>query len=175
MNLRSLRRDGNGESDPMSNSIIAFYPLHDEQTRDDLAVQWLRWRLKPWEHPIEDVKEYLGEKSALYFEFIAHYTSWLIPLAFAGVVVGIDMVIQASNGKSFSNAILDSYLIPFYCIFVSFWSQLMIEFWKRKEARRAMEWGMSNFEQGMNELCNRRLVENITIVPLSFLVCYSRN
>lgn len=103
----------------------------------------------PWEQPLDEVKDYLGEKVALYFEFTAHYTTWLLPLSIGGVIVALNIAIETgmSNGD-IDSALLTAYTIPFYCIFVSFWSQLMIEYWKRKEARRAMEWGMSNFEAG---------------------------
>lgn len=146
LNLRAMTKDGDGTGNPMSNSVIAYYPLHDDEARDELAAVWFNWRLKPWEQPSDEVKEYLGEKAALYFEFTAHYTTWLLYLSIASFFVIMDMAIQTGLSGSLSSALLDSYLIPFYCIFVSFWSQLMIENWKRRESRKAMEWGMSNFE-----------------------------
>lgn len=144
LKLRKLASDG---ADGHKSHIIAYYPLHDYDRREELIRTWLNWRVLPWEQPIDDVKDYLGEKVALYFEFTAHYTTWLLPLAIAGLLVGIDMVVEASMAGSLNDALLSGYTIPFYCIFVSFWSQLMIEYWKRRESRRAMEWGMSNFEE----------------------------
>ena len=52
----------------------------------------------------------------------------------------IDVVAEAAVYGSISQALGTAYLIPFYCIFVAMWSQFMLEFWKRKEATRQMEW-----------------------------------
>jgi hypothetical protein len=141
LNLRKMAKDGSG-------SIISFFPLHDKETRAELARNWFGWRVKPWEQPIDDVKEYLGEKVAMYFEFTGHYSTWLLPLSIGGILVCVDVAIQtASNGGDIDKALLGGYTIPFYCVFVSFWAQLMIEFWKRKQTTKAMEWGTTLFEE----------------------------
>jgi hypothetical protein len=140
LNLRKLAKDGSG-------TIISFFPLHEPHARDELSRNWLNLWVKPWEQPIDDVKEYMGEKIALYFEFTGHYTTWLLPLAIGGILVCIDVASEAGVDQSFDNALLTGYTIPFYCIFVSFWAQLMIEFWKRKQTTKAMEWGTTLFEE----------------------------
>eukprot|EP01039_Chlorochromonas_danica_P003205 gene3205-3510_t len=148
LKLRKLLDDS---SEGHTDHIIAYYPLHDYERREELIRVWLNWKVNPWEQPIDEVKDYLGEKVALYFEFTAHYTTWLLPLSVAGVLVGLDMMIETAITQSFNEALLAGYSIPFYCIFVSFWSQLMIEYWKRQESRKAMEWGMSSFEENEAE------------------------
>ncbi len=141
LNLRKLAKDG-------SDSIISFFPLHaDKAARDELYRNWGGWRVQPREQPIDDVKEYFGEKVAMYFEFTGHYTTWLLPLAIAGIVVCVDLAVETATTGSLDSALLSGYTIPFYCIFVSFWAQLMIEFWKRKQTTRAMEWGTTMFEE----------------------------
>lgn len=147
LNLRKITNDGPNDE---SSSVIAYYPLHDELARDQLNKIWLNLRVKPWEQPIDEVKEYLGEKVALYFEFVGHYTTWLRSLMIAGLLVAIDMAVETAI-FDFDRALLAGYSIPFYCIFVSFWSQLMIEYWKRREARKAMEWGTSDFEETQSQ------------------------
>lgn len=140
LNLRKLAKDGSG-------SILCFFPLHDTAARDELARNWFGWRVKPWEQPIDDVKEYLGEKVALYFEFTGHYTTWLLPLSIGGILVCVDLAVETAVEGSIDTALNSGYTIPFYCIFVSFWAQLMIEFWKRKQSTKAMEWGTTMFEE----------------------------
>jgi hypothetical protein len=144
LNLRKITNDAPDEE---SCSVIAYFPLHDDAAKAELSRIWLNWKVKPWEQPIDEVKEYLGEKSALYFEFVGHYTTWLLFLSIAGAAVTLDLVIETAMFDSLPQALLLGYTIPFYCIFVSFWSQLMIEFWKRREAKKAMEWGQSDFEE----------------------------
>ncbi len=143
-----MLNDGNCDEE---SSVLAYFPLHDEVAREELKKHWLNWKIQPWEQPIDEVKEYLGEKVALYFEFLGHYTTWLRWLMFAGLLVAIDLFVETILDNSISDALLAAYSLPFYCIFVSFWSQLMIEYWKRREARKAMEWGMSDFEQQQSQ------------------------
>ena len=138
----------NSENTDIPSSILAYFPLHDTRKRNELREKWLLTHLfDPWKDlPIHEIKGYIGEKAGLYFVFTAHYTKWLVYLSIASIMVIIELVVRFILTGSFNQALLDSYTIPFYCAFVSFWAQLMIEGWKRKEARRAMEWGMTDFE-----------------------------
>lgn len=115
--------------------------------RTKIAKRWFPFHVTAWNQPIDELKDYFGEKTALYFEFLGHYTLWLVPLSMGGVVVIMSLAVQTALYGSLDEALLSGYAIPFYCIFVSFWAQFMIEFWKRKEATRSMEWGMTSFEE----------------------------
>lgn len=75
---------------------------------------------------------------ALYFQFISHYTKWLGLLSVAGIITALDVYVQAGVDKSYNEALLSSYLIPFFCVFVSFWAQFMIEFWKRTQITKSV-------------------------------------
>lgn len=134
-----------------SGSILAYYPLHDAATQDVLQASWLPWDHMPWDQPIDAIKDYFGEKIGLYFEFLGHYTTWLLPLAIVGVLVSLDIAIEAAIYGNLSHAISSGYTIPFFCIFVAFWGQFMLEYWKTTEATKAMEWGMTSFEEEEEE------------------------
>lgn len=145
LNLRKLVKDG-------TDSILKYFPLHDDSLRDDLERNWLSFRVHPWQQPIDDVKDYFGEKTALYFEFVGHYTTWLLPLAIAGVFVAIEVIAETTaEGNQLTIGLVSGWAVPFYAIFVSFWSQIMIEYWKRKEVTKAMEWGTTEFEEEETE------------------------
>ncbi|CAM9682989.1 unnamed protein product, partial [Phaeothamnion confervicola] len=96
-------------------------------------VKW-EW---PHKQPFEEIRQYFGEKIGLYFVFLGHYTTWLVSLSIVGVIVFLNVLIELT---------CDAVLIPYMCIFVSFWSVLLLEYWKRREGTIAMEWGMANFE-----------------------------
>jgi len=91
----------------------------------------------PWEQPLDDIRAYLGEKVALYFQFLGHYTTWLLPLSVMGFAVFLDVAAEGNvNAPS----------VPFFALFVALWAVLMLEYWKRTESWTAMRTGMAGFE-----------------------------
>ena len=78
-------------------SLLAYYPLHDDAEVEVLANKWFKsGHDYPWKQPLDHVKDYLGEKTALYFAFLGHYTSVLIPAAFVGIIVQVIMIILSN-------------------------------------------------------------------------------
>lgn len=88
--------------------LADVYPLHDGPTRDDdnaepvndrqrLQEDWARpGRIFKYQ-PIFAIKEYFGEKIALYFSWIGFYTAFLIPAAIVGLLCFIYGVGSAFN------------------------------------------------------------------------------
>lgn len=140
-----------------------------EYTVDELFEKWNGWLKAPWNQPLDDIRDYFGEKIALYFAFLGHYTKWLFPAAFLGAAVFIHQLVNIGAGTGSYNFFDVTGIAPVtnefnvttmevvvysevpesaaYALFVSFWGSFMIEFWKRKQSRLAMEWGTSEFEQ----------------------------
>jgi len=120
--------------------MLAYFPLHNDVERELLKKEWLpdgckiRWTNK---QPLVQIKNYLGEKIGLYFAFFGHYTMWLFWLGLIGLFFFI---------LSFGLGTPSNYGTVTFAVFTVFWSVFMIEFWKRKEATLAMEWGMRHFE-----------------------------
>lgn len=56
-----------------------------------LEEKWLRLCAAPWNQPTEDIKDYFGEKIALYFLWLGHYTSWLLGACFVSVIAYISV------------------------------------------------------------------------------------
>jgi len=117
--------------------ILAFFPLHSRPHRAQLRSSWLVWRQLPNKQPISEIKNYFGEEVALYFAFIGHYTTWLLPLSVFGLLSFFDQVIEQSP------AAIGSFV---FCFLVAFWAVLMLKFWERKQAKLAMMWGTTDFE-----------------------------
>jgi hypothetical protein len=118
--------------------MIACFPLHDAVELKDLEERWLRMCQPPWLQHVEPVKDYFGEKIGLFFLFLGHYTTWLLPAAIIGFFAWINV---AADDNS-PNAVI----IPYFAAFVGVWSTLFLEYWKRKEKLAAMKWGMVGFE-----------------------------
>ncbi len=69
------------------------------------------------------IKDYFGEKIALYFVFNSYYTRQLSYMAFIGLI--IELLIDYGNAELKRGAII------FFCLMVTIWATAFIEFWKR--------------------------------------------
>ena len=90
--------------------ILGFYPLHDELEKRALQSRWtVRWSW-PNAQPFDAIKDYFGEKVALYFAWLGHYTTWLISAAAAGFAASINMWVDGNDP--------DTVLMPFFGLFM---------------------------------------------------------
>eukprot|EP00601_Ochromonadales_sp_CCMP2298_P007360 CAMPEP_0173208830 /NCGR_PEP_ID=MMETSP1141-20130122/22749_1 /TAXON_ID=483371 /ORGANISM="non described non described, Strain CCMP2298" /LENGTH=736 /DNA_ID=CAMNT_0014135355 /DNA_START=177 /DNA_END=2384 /DNA_ORIENTATION=+ len=121
-----------------NNCMITFFPLHDAVELRSLEDKWLRMCQPPWLQHTDPVKDYFGEKIGLFFLFLAHYTTWLLPAAVVGFFVWVNVADDGNNP--------DAAAVPYFAVFVAIWSTLLLEYWKRKEKEHAMKWGMVGFE-----------------------------
>jgi len=99
--------------------LKAFYPLHDSEQAKDL---WANFTFGTESKKFDLFREYFGEKLALYFNFLAHLSKWLIIPG----VIGLGLSIVTWYYQDFSHPVL-----PFFAVIISFWSFSMIEYWKR--------------------------------------------
>jgi len=82
-------------------AFSAAYPLHDgsfEWPGDDvpktelnsrqiLFEYWARWSRWYKYQPLDHIRDYFGEKIAIYFAWLGFYTGWLLPAAIIGLAV----------------------------------------------------------------------------------------
>jgi hypothetical protein len=118
--------------------ILAFYPLHERRIVKKIDEVCRDYWTMPWQVPFDDVREYFGEKIALFNVFLGHYSRWLIIPSIVGLA--FQLVVWAT--LDFSHPVL-----PFYSLIITLWSVLMLEYWKRQEVSTALAWGMADFEQ----------------------------
>mmetsp|Transcript_21771 Transcript_21771/g.36403 ORF Transcript_21771/g.36403 Transcript_21771/m.36403 type:complete len:780 (+) Transcript_21771:27-2366(+) len=144
LNLRRMKADG-------SNSLKSFFPLHGEEQREELSRIWFGWRVNPWEQPLDEIKEYVGEKISLYFAFVGHYTTHLVYLITGSAIITLYFFVMYVMTGTLIDAISAGYLVPFFCIFVAIWAQLMLEYWKQTQNYLAMQWGQTEFEEEEDE------------------------
>ncbi|ROL52765.1 Anoctamin-9 [Anabarilius grahami] len=67
----------------------SIFCLHEKQEQKKLRKKWASWLsvLKLFKQPVTDVKDYFGEKVALYYLWLGCYTRMLVPAAVIGIVV----------------------------------------------------------------------------------------
>ena len=124
--------------------IVDFFAPHQEG-----ELQWMRdhWALdfKPWtqlRQPLGRVRNYFGEKIAMYFAWLEFYTRALIIPSIVGTIIWIDTFIE---GKT------EGFSLIFYGGFVSLWATVFCEFWVRQNAFFNLWWGTSDLKQEEQE------------------------
>ncbi|KAI2662631.1 Anoctamin-9 [Labeo rohita] len=67
----------------------SIFCLHEKQEQKKLKKKWASWLavMKLFQQPVTDIKDYFGEKVALYYLWLGWYTRMLIPAAVIGIVV----------------------------------------------------------------------------------------
>lgn len=84
--------DSNGVSeylpDLMKRNVFeTHFCLHEKKEQKELKQSWARWSACFRGQPITNVRNYLGEKVALYFLWLGWYTFLLIPASLIGLIV----------------------------------------------------------------------------------------
>jgi len=113
--------------------------LHDPFTYRDLRDNWA---LKFWPinvtrgQPIALIRDYYGEKTALYFAWLQYYTRFLIPIGILGIAILILTELGGDGVRGIS--------LVAYGAVVSIWATLFLEVWKRKNSELNLLWGTHN-------------------------------
>jgi len=116
-------------------SLKACFPLHDRARTEILSHDWNRY---PFEKlPLYQIKEYFGEKIALYFAFSEHVTSHLFWPAVLGIPIQITVYVTDN---------LSSPYLVLFAFYIAIWAVFMLEFWRRREKMIALEWGTIHYE-----------------------------
>lgn len=66
--------------------VKAAFPIHDYDELRDLSDDWLQYVQLPSDQPFDEIKNYFGERVALYFALLAHYTKYLTYASVAGLM-----------------------------------------------------------------------------------------
>ncbi|KAM4733785.1 anoctamin-9 [Anableps anableps] len=81
-------RSGENLRDLMKAKVFETrFCLHEKKKQKELKQKWARWTACLQGQPITTVRDYFGEKVALYFLWLGWYTFLLIPPALIGILV----------------------------------------------------------------------------------------
>merc|ERR1711871_1673339 len=119
--------------------LAAAFPLHDHDFLIDLQDDWLVLWQWPNSQPFLKIRNYFGEKLALFYVFLGHYTASLGWPSLIGIgIYVVQKLLQNQKGEHIA--------MPCFAVYMCVWSTVFIELWKGKQARYAMEWGVWGFE-----------------------------
>lgn len=124
--------------------LATEFPLHthDLQSLSQSWIQWFRfWRPQD----IDAIKDYYGEKIAMYFAWLEFYISWLAIPAFFGTICGILEYSSASDRFDIKFMTLGEWSLLIFALLLSICSTLMDQLWVRKQSVIAWKWGVSDY------------------------------
>ena len=121
---------------------VAFFPCDDVEEKLERDLHWD----KPLN--VAQIREYYGERIALYFAFLDHYKGSLMAISIIGVVVQFWQVAERyiPGLTSAETGIPVDIASLMFSAVIAVWGTLFLEFWKRKEATLTTQWGMTDFE-----------------------------
>jgi anoctamin-10/anoctamin-7 len=123
--------------------LKAFFPLHEPNKLAELQASWCTFA-GVWTPPLDKIREYYGEKVALYFAFLNWYTKMLVIPSFFGCIW---ILVQRANGIEKEEQIVSSKALWLFALLIIGWSTGFLETWKRRQAYYRIQWGMGEFKQ----------------------------
>ena len=103
----------------------------------------LWWLMRPFAQPLAEIREYFGEKIALYFAWLGFYTlALIVPLGFGLAMYGIEII----RGYKDVEDGYDWYLYGYY-IFLVAWAEVYRSCWSRENMAINLMWGTRGFEK----------------------------
>jgi len=116
-----------------SGHVNSFFSLHGP-TLATLANVWGNFRLiQKWpfhQQPIDDIRDYFGERIAMYFSFLGYLTESLYVQAAIGIVVFI-----------MNTALDNEFFTIIHCLILTTWLVYFNTKWKQIETTNALKWG----------------------------------
>lgn len=120
-------------------AIVAAYPFHVWPQADSIRERVLAKDCMPWQVPLDDIRDYFGEKIGLYFGWMCTYSTWLAFPALIGLITFINIAADGYNP--------DAETVPYFGVLVAIWGTCFTEYWKRRESKLSMLWGMDGVEE----------------------------
>ncbi|OZJ02636.1 hypothetical protein BZG36_04162 [Bifiguratus adelaidae] len=132
-------------------------PFNTRSPSTNLRMWLYRFWAMAWSRPqpLNYIREYFGEKTALYFAWLGFYNIWLIPVAIIGFIVFIyGLVTYLRDHKNNFNdvqttfaGLFDNPATPWFALIMSVWTTLFLEAWKRRNAYLKWEWNVYDYER----------------------------
>lgn len=110
--------------------LLHYFPLHENRRLVDLDKDWFKAFV--WGTSIHKIRDYYGERIAMYFLFLSHFTKWLMLPAICGASLHLVSVVYGTP---------DNYTGLVVVVGVVFWASFFIHWWRRLASTFALKWG----------------------------------
>ena len=124
-----------------ANAREAGCPYVTHHAYDDSEEVWWYWRL--FAQPLSDIRDYFGEKIAMYYSWLGFYTVFMIIPALIGVGM---IVVYATRGFVDTVDHIDWFLCAFTLTIV-IWSSVYKVSWDREVECIQIKWGLKGYEE----------------------------
>lgn len=137
---KSIRELSEIPEDDKAFKIIACQIKDSESNLKSLVESW-KTPIINQKIPLAKIRNYFGEKIALYFEFLRNFQASLILPALVGFIVFVLQQVYNTTDPEVltANAI--------FCIFISIYATIFLEYWKRRESALSVVWGQTEYEK----------------------------
>ena len=127
-----------------------IFSVHDQSELHPIRDHWVK-KLQPfasWSdytrseqsntlEAINHVRSYYGEKVALYYAWVSHYTATLTYIVVFSLALQLYQFILVQKSSAY---------LAFYAIIMTLWATYAGESWKNKQEELAYRWDMLDFE-----------------------------
>jgi len=100
------------------------------------------WILIPFSQPLEEIKDYYGEKFGLYFAWIGFYCMMTFSLAVCTLLIQYSLQQFAPLSKSKQ---VEAFMMVM-AVFMAVWTSLHQQLWAREQHVISIKWGTTGFE-----------------------------
>jgi hypothetical protein len=115
--------------------VLHYFALHENQLLRDMDQDW--FKTFAWGTHIDKVRDYFGERIAMYFLFMSFLNKWLIAPAVFGLLFCLYDMVKGTP---------DNQTEVIVCIGMGAWAVFFIHFWRRRAAEAACKWGTFGME-----------------------------
>ena len=116
-----------------------------EYHRDEMLKWWQIWK-RPFCQPLLDIREYFGEKIALYHAWFGHYTYMLLLPCLASFVVFIIIDLFYPEHDLGDGAVGPDYFQIGMILFITTWVVYYNKTWEEQSLAISYKWGTNGFE-----------------------------
>ncbi len=102
----------------------------------------VKWYMRPWCQPLGEVRDYFGEKLALYFAWLGFY-SWSLVLP-AIACFGVEIYMYTGNESKIMIGQWDPIQVGTVVVII-LWGSVYKQLWDREEKVIAVKWGTRGF------------------------------